>query len=75
MSDTNYRWLRTAGQVSSIALLMLVSTGIGLLLGNWLDSKLRTSPWLAFVLTIVGFCAGIYESIKILIKAISDEGN
>ena len=69
MSDSNYRWIRTAGVVSSIGLLIIVSTGIGLVLGLWLDSKLGTKPVLAFVLTLLGLISGLYESMVILIKA------
>ena len=69
MSESKYRWVRTAGTISSIAPLILISTGIGLGLGFWLDSKLGTKPWLAFALTLVGLIAGLYESVVILIKA------
>ena len=73
MSEPNYRWVRTAGTVSSIALLILASTGIGLGLGVWLDGKLGTKPWLAFTLILVGLFAGLYESVVILIKATREQ--
>ncbi|MCE5322655.1 AtpZ/AtpI family protein [bacterium] len=75
MNQSNYRWAKTLAQVSSIALLILVSTAIGLGLGYWLDGKLGTKPWLAFVLTIVGLAAGLYEAVKILIEATENEGD
>ncbi|MEN6356341.1 MAG: AtpZ/AtpI family protein [Armatimonadota bacterium] len=75
MNGSNFRWAKTMAQVSSIALLILVSTGIGLGLGYWLDGKLGTTPWLAFVLTIVGLAAGLYEAVKILIEATENEGD
>jgi len=59
--------------VSSIGLLVLVSTFIGMFFGNWLDGKLHTKPWLALVFTILGLAAGIYESAKILLAAIRDD--
>ncbi|OFX15503.1 MAG: hypothetical protein A2Z18_05820 [Armatimonadetes bacterium RBG_16_58_9] len=73
MTEPNYRWVRTAGTVSSIALLILASTGIGLGLGVWLDGKLGTKPWLAFALTLVGLISGLYESVVILIKATREQ--
>jgi|YNPBryBLVA2012_1023415.scaffolds.fasta_scaffold44012_1 ATP synthase protein I len=73
MSESNYGWIRTAGMLGSIGLLVLVSTLIGLGLGYWLDGKLGTSPWLAFALTVAGLAAGIYEAIVLLIKATRDE--
>ena len=75
MSESNYRWVRTMGMVSSIALLILIATAIGLGLGLWLDGKLGTSPWLAFVMTLVGLFAGLYESVVILIKVTRDADN
>jgi len=75
MSESDYGWMKTAGQLSGIALLILVSTALGLALGYWLDSKLGTSPWLAFVLTLLGLSAGLYESIALLIQATRDQND
>ncbi|MHB9038293.1 MAG: AtpZ/AtpI family protein [Armatimonadota bacterium] len=75
MNESNYGWAKTLAQVSSIALLILVSTVLGLALGYWLDSKLGTKPWLAFVFTVVGLAAGLYEAVKVLIEATRDGGN
>lgn len=72
MSEDN-RWMRQAAMVSSIGLLIAVSTLIGMGLGYWLDSKLGTKPWLAFVLTLLGLASGIYESAKIIMAAIRSE--
>jgi len=60
------------GQVSSLGLLILISTCIGLGAGLWLDGRLGTKPWLAFVLTVLGLAAGMYESAKILLKIVRD---
>ena len=65
--------MQTAGVVSGVGLLIGVSTGIGLGLGLWLDGKLGTKPWLAFIMTLFGLAAGLYEAIKILIKATRDD--
>ena len=73
MSESNNRWMTQAALVSSIGLLIVVSTLMGLGLGYWLDGKLGTKPWLAFVLTLVGLAAGIYESARIILNAIRSE--
>lgn len=73
MSDSDNRWMRQGAMVSSIGLLIVVSTLIGIGLGYWLDSKLGTKPWLAFVFTLLGLAAGIYESAKIILAAIRSE--
>jgi ATP synthase protein I len=72
MKKSDNQWIKTAGQLSSMAMLILISTLIGLGFGYWLDSKLGTAPWLAFVLTILGLASGLYESIRLLIKATRD---
>ena len=75
MAGSDYRWIRTAAQVWTIPVLILVSTVIGLALGLWLDGKLGTKPWLAIVLTFVGLAAGLYESVKILIQVSRGNGD
>ncbi|MFQ3549366.1 MAG: AtpZ/AtpI family protein [Armatimonadota bacterium] len=55
--------------------MILIATLIGLGLGYFLDSKLGTKPWLAFIFTIFGLAAGIYESVKILMGAFIDDGD
>lgn len=69
MRDAEPGWLRTMAAVSSIGLLILISTGIGLVFGLWLDRMLGTTPWLAFVFTLFGLAAGLVEAVKILIRA------
>lgn len=71
MSEPKNPWVQT-GELLSIGMLILVSTLVGLGLGSWLDGKLATSPWLAFVGTLVGLGAGLYETVRILIKATRD---
>ena len=38
----------------------------GLLLGNWLDHKWQTSPWLALTGLVVGSIGGFYNLIRIV---------
>ena len=73
MSGSDYSWMRQGAMVSSIGLLIVVSTLLGMGLGYWLDSKLGTKPWLAFVFTMLGLASGIYESARIIIAAIRSE--
>ena len=74
MSKPTQKWVQTAGEVSSIGLIILIASLIGGYAGWWLDKKLGTSPYLTLIVGLLGFAAGIYESIKILIKVLhSDE--
>ena len=69
MSNSDYGWLRSLANVSSIGLLILIATVIGMLIGLWLDKVFHTSPWLVFIFTLIGLTAGIVEAIKIVLKA------
>ncbi len=72
MKKSDRGWIRGLGEISSIGMLILISTAIGLGIGVWLDRKLHTTPWLTFVLTMVGLAAGLYESIRMLIRVTRD---
>lgn len=67
-NKSDFGWVRTAGEVGSIGMIVLIATGMGLAAGVWLDKKFRTTPYLTFVMTLLGLAAGIYEAVKILIK-------
>jgi F0F1-type ATP synthase assembly protein I len=67
-------WIKKAANASVIGLLPLVSIGVGLFIGLRIDSKLSTSPWFAFVFTLLGLAAGLYESVRILIEVTRDGG-
>ena len=72
---SDYGWMRKAGPVMSISLLIPISILIGYLLGNWLDGKFGTKPWLTLAFILIGLISGIYESIKILIEATRSNGD
>lgn len=69
MQQSDYSWMRTLGAVASIGFLILIATVIGLVFGLWLDRVLHTSPWFAFIFTLIGLAAGLVEAVKILMKA------
>jgi ATP synthase protein I len=43
---------------SEIALVLLITTVIGTLGGNWLDERIGTRPWLVLAGLLGGFAAG-----------------
>lgn len=52
---------------------MMVSGPIvGYFIGDWLDKKLDTAPYLVIVLVLIGLVASARETIKLL-KQVSDE--
>lgn len=64
-----YRQLALAGV---IPIMMAVGPLIGYLIGNWLDSWLRTAPWLMVVFIGFGFVASGKEVYNIVRKLNKD---
>ena len=50
------RW-KAAGRASTIGIEICVALVVGILGGDWLDSKLGTRPWLFWIGLIVGITA------------------
>lgn len=57
---------RQVGLLSSIPFILALAPIVGYFLGKYLDTKFRTSPWLGFILLILGFVAGVRETINIV---------
>ena len=62
-----YSWVRQASVFTTIPMLLVAGPLIGYVLGNFLDKKLSTQPYLMIVFVILGFVASgqqIYHMIK-----------
>ncbi|MGE5175947.1 MAG: AtpZ/AtpI family protein [Hyphomicrobiales bacterium] len=57
---------RQIGLLSSIPFILALAPIVGFFLGQYLDSRFRTTPWLSFILLGLGFVAGVRETIKII---------
>ncbi len=57
---------RQIGLLSSIPFILALAPIVGYFLGQYLDTKFRTGPWLSFILLILGFVAGVRETIHIV---------
>lgn len=57
---------RQAGLLATIPFILALAPIVGFVIGNWLDAKLRTKPWLGVVLLVLGFVAGVRETIQII---------
>jgi F0F1-type ATP synthase assembly protein I len=57
--------LGTAGLLLAIPTLLIVSPVVGFLIGDWLDRRAGTAPWLAIVGLGLGFAAGGRETYRI----------
>ena len=57
---------RQVGLLTSIPFILALAPIIGYFLGQYLDQKFRTRPWLSIVLLALGFVAGVRETVKIV---------
>ncbi|MBA2368746.1 MAG: AtpZ/AtpI family protein [Candidatus Protochlamydia sp.] len=63
--ETKERW-KQAGVFITIPFVIAVSPILGWLIGNWLDKKLNTHPYLMYFGLIMGFAAGFRELYRII---------
>lgn len=64
--DNNRKKLRQIGAFVTIPFVLAIPPVIGWFIGDWLDKKWDTSPYLMIIFLLLGFTAGIREFIRIL---------
>jgi ATP synthase protein I len=57
---------RQIGVLSSIPFILGGAPAAGFFLGNFLDKKFRTEPWLTCIFIALGFVAGVRETINLV---------
>ncbi len=67
------RQFKSIGSLGIIPMILAIGPILGLLIGQFLDKKFDTSPWLTILFLIFGFVAAIREMIRLLNQANSDE--
>ena len=73
--DPRYRGLRSAGLLLAIPTLLIVAPLVGFFLGNWLDRRFHTSPWLMIAGLVLGFVAAGRETYQIYRRYQREEEN
>jgi ATP synthase protein I len=66
-SDDKYSMYRQLGILTTIPIILAVGPILGYFIGNFLDKKLHTDPYLMIVFIIFGFVAagrGVYNLVK-----------
>jgi F0F1-type ATP synthase assembly protein I len=71
--DPRFEGLRSAGLLLSIPTILIVAPLVGFFLGNWLDRRFKTSPWLVIVGLILGFVAAGRETYRIYRRYLAEE--
>lgn len=57
---------RQVGLLTTIPFILALAPIVGFLLGQYLDKRFQTRPWLSVILLALGFVAGVRETIKII---------
>lgn len=65
--------IRTAGLLLAIPTLLIVSPLVGFWIGDWIDGRAGTGPWLGIVGLVVGFAAAGRETYRIYRRVEADE--
>lgn len=72
MSEEDPKEIRRFGTFITIPFVLSVPPVLGWLIGDFLDKKLGTYPWLMYIFVFLGFFAGFREMYRI-IKRYGDE--
>ncbi len=57
---------RQVGLLTTIPFILALAPIVGFLLGQYLDKRFQTRPWLSVILLALGFVAGVRETINII---------
>ncbi|MCE2982120.1 MAG: AtpZ/AtpI family protein [Parachlamydia sp.] len=63
--ESKQRW-KQVGVYLTIPFILSVSPILGWLIGNWLDKRLHTAPFLMYGGVLLGFIAGFREIYRII---------
>lgn len=55
-----------AARYSAVALEMGIATGIGVWIGNWLDTRWHSQPWCL----LLGFAVGLGAAVKAVVRVL-----
>lgn len=66
------RWLRPIGLLTAIPFVLLFGPLIGYFIGDWLDKRFGTEPWLMTIFIVMGFVAAGREVWGLIRRASRD---
>lgn len=68
MKPENENSLRQIGVFITIPFVLALPPILGWLIGNWLDKKLNTEPYLMYIFVVLGLAAGFREVFRLIKK-------
>lgn len=66
-------WVRNAAMASQIGIFLAVATIIGWWIGQALDKRFGTTPYLMALFTLLGVAAGFIEMFRVVTRISADE--
>lgn len=69
------RWMRPVGLLTAIPFVLLFGPLIGYFIGDWLDKKFDTAPWLMSIFIGLGFVASGREVWGLIKRASRETDN
>jgi ATP synthase protein I len=68
----NFETIKKIAYASSVGIVLVVCTFIGLGIGYFLDLWLKTTPWFTISGLLLGIIAGFYNAYEMIRKIIKD---
>ncbi|OGW42095.1 MAG: hypothetical protein A2132_05135 [Nitrospirae bacterium RBG_16_43_11] len=69
--DKKYRYYHQVGLFTGIPIILVAGPAVGFFIGDYLDRKFGTAPWLMFFFIVIGFVASIRQTIEFINRASS----
>lgn len=66
--ENRYRFIRQLSLLTTIPAVLLSGPVIGFFIGNYLDRKFGTSPWLMTLFILLGLAGSLRQTIRIIVK-------
>jgi len=73
LGDSERKWIRNMALAGQVGIFLAAAIFIGWALGQWLDRKLGTDPWLTALFTLLGAAAGFLELFRVAAQISGDE--
>ena len=67
--ENKYRLFRHVGLLTTIPVVLLSGPVVGYLIGDYLDKRWGTEPWLMIFFLIIGFIASVRQTIAVITRA------